>query len=175
MTGSVLDRDTILQLIRSTEPLVTGYVDLEAQLQPNGVDLTLRDVSTFTSAGVLGPGPAPARLPESVHLPFDTEGYVSLAPGCYLATLNEIVSLPLGVMALARPRSSLLRSGVAVHTAVWDAGYRGRSQTLVTVHNPGGFRLARNARVIQMVFLYLSAEASSGYGGRFQGENIDQG
>ena len=59
-------------------------------------------------------------------------------------------------MALGRPRSSLLRSGVALHTAVWDAGYRGRSQSLLTVHHPEGFRLQRDARLAQLVFFRLS-------------------
>jgi len=75
------------------------------------------------------------------------------------------------LMALARPRSSLLRCGVVVHSAVWDAGYSGRSQSLMVVHNPAGFRLQQNARVLQLVFLKLSGE-TAGYRGIYQGENM---
>jgi len=74
-------------------------------------------------------------------------------------------------MALARPRSSLLRCGVTVDTAVWDAGYSGRSQSLMVVYNPLGFRLQRNARIVQLVFLRLTRE-TEGYRGAYQGENI---
>jgi len=75
-------------------------------------------------------------------------------------------------MALARPRSSLLRCGVTVNTAVWDAGYSGRSQSLMVVYNPQGFRVQRNARVVQLVFLRLTQE-TEGYRGVYQEENID--
>jgi dUTP pyrophosphatase len=97
---------------------------------------------------------------------------VDLLPGCYLVTYNEVVNLPRGIMALARPRSSLLRCGVSIHNAVWDAGYSGRSQSLMVVYNTEGFRLYRNARIVQMVFFFLSREAAEGYRGMFQGENI---
>lgn len=93
-------------------------------------------------------------------------------PGCYLVTYNEVVNLPKDVMALAMPRSSLLRCGVSVHTAVWDAGYSGRSQSLMAIYNPRGFRLLKDARIIQLVFLRLSHEVAEGYQGMFQRENL---
>jgi dUTP pyrophosphatase len=88
-----------------------------------------------------------------------------------MITYNEIVHLPKDIMALGRPRSSLLRCGVSVGTAVWDAGYEGRSQSLLVVHHPQGFRVQKNARIIQLVFLTLTGE-SAGYTGVYQGENI---
>ncbi len=77
--------------------------------------------------------------------------------------------------ALGRTRSSLLRSGVALHTAVWDAGYSGRSQSLLVVYNPHGFTLTRDARIMQVVFLPLEQAARQGYSGRFLGENVTGG
>ena len=74
-------------------------------------------------------------------------------------------------MALGRPRSSLTRSGVAIHTAVWDAGYSGRSTSLLTVPNHAGFTVERGARVMQLVFITLSGAVESGYDGIYQGEN----
>ena len=172
MSGSVLDRESILELLNMPDPLLEGYLSLEAQIQPNGFDLTLREVLTFKSRGEMPPGAAPAVLPDSAAMPFDSEGYLHLPAGSYLITLNEIVNLPGYVMALARPRSSLLRCGVAIHTAVWDAGYRGRSQAMLTVYNPAGYRVGRDARVMQMVFMYLARPSSEGYRGRYQGENL---
>jgi len=58
-----------------------------------------------------------------------------------------------------------------VHTAVWDAGYSGRSQSLMVVYHPQGFRLQRNARVVQLVFMTLT-QRTAGYRGTYQGENI---
>ncbi len=172
-SGGVLGREGILELIKAPEPLVDGYLDLDAQLQPNGFDLTLREVLQFASAGGTGPVREPAVLPQYKGIPFDSDGYLHLsAGGAYLVTFNEVVGLPRHVMALARPRSSLLRSGVAIHTAVWDAGYRGRSQALMTVYNPSGYRVAKGARLLQIVFIYLARPVEDGYVGRFQGENL---
>jgi len=102
---------------------------------------------------------------------FNTIDYLDLVAGIYLITYNEIVHLPKDIMALGRPRSSLLRCGVGVGTAVWDAGYEGRSQSLLIVHNTAGFRVQKNARITQLVFFRLSGE-SEGYRGIYQGENI---
>ena len=103
---------------------------------------------------------------------FDGLDFIDLVPGAYIITYNEIIHLPNNVMALATPRSSLLRCGVTVNTAVWDAGYSGRSQSLMVVYNPQGFRLQRNARIVQIVFLQLTKE-TEGYQGAYQGENIN--
>jgi dUTP pyrophosphatase len=42
----------------------------------------------------------------------------------------------------------------------------------MVVYNPQGVRLHRNARIVQMVFFFLSREVAQGYQGMFQGENI---
>lgn len=147
-------------------------MDLDAQLQPNGFDLTLSTIAKFESAGTIGVSNADRSLPETHELKFDLSGSVRLAPGPYLFTLNEEVWLPPDVMALGKPRSSLLRSGVAIHNAVWDAGYRGRSQALMVVYNPKGFTLSRNARILQLVFLALESPTATLYAGQYQSENI---
>jgi len=82
-----------------------------------------------------------------------------------------VVNLPLNVMALGRPRSSLNRCGASIHSAVWDAGYSGRSQSLLVVYNNQGFRLHKNARIMQLVFMYTSADVGRGYSGKYQHEN----
>ncbi len=168
--GGALGRQSILKLLESPDPLIADYVDLDTQAQPNGFDVTLRDVSEYTSAGELTS--ATRSLASTRPLPWDALGELELEPGPYLATLNERISLPLNIMALMRPRSSLLRSGVTLHTAVWDAGYRGRSQVMITVLNPHGFRLSRDARVGQLVFFNLDQPLSQGYRGQYQDENL---
>ena len=170
-----MNRDAIAGLIEGSPPLVTDYVDLPAQLQPNGFDLTLRSVANYHSEsgpGSIGVANVNRRLPDTFEAHFDADGWVSLRPGPYLITFNEIVNIPRQLMALARPRSSLLRSGVAIHTAVWDGGYSGRSQALLTVHHPAGFRLEQNSRVAQLVFFPLAAPDPEGYVGRYRNENL---
>ncbi len=148
------------------------YLSLETQLQPNGFDMTLRDVARLTTPGAVGAEDASRELSETQPLEFGPDCWVQLEPGPFLVTFNETVNLPLDIMALGRPRSSLLRSGAGVHTAVWDAGYRGRSQALLVVYHPGGYRVQRDARLMQLVFFRMETAASRGYQGRFQSENI---
>lgn len=172
MSAGPLDRDAIGDLILADPPLVESYLSLAEQLQPNGLDLTLREVCGLGSAGYLGRDAGQRGLSTAEPLTFGADGWLELPGGPYLITFNEIVNLPLDLMALGRPRSSLLRCGVAVHTAVWDAGYRGRSQALLAVHHPLGYRVQQGARLIQLVFFRLARPVSGGYQGRFQGENL---
>ena len=172
MNGGALDRGSIGDLVAATPPLIESYISLEHQLQPNGFDLTLRQVAMLHSQGSMGSGPEDREISHTASLDFPPGGWLELAPQPYVITFNEIVSLPLDVMALGRPRSSLLRSGVSIHTAVWDAGYRGRSQALLMVYNPAGFRVQKNARLMQLVFIRMAQPVSEGYQGRFFGENI---
>jgi dUTP pyrophosphatase len=167
---SVLAAKDIRRLIGRSPPLIEGYLDLDEQVQANGFDLTLRDVAVMTSAGRIAASNLRRVVSGLAPLEFDTAGSIALAPGSYMVTYNEVVHLPKNIMALGRPRSSLLRCGVSVGTAVWDAGYSGRSQSLLVIHNPRGFNLEKNARLTQLVFFELTGD-SEGYQGIYQGEN----
>jgi len=167
---SLLCRDDILALIQGTPPLVECYLDLETQLQTNGFDLSLRNVSLLTSCGKLALDNKNRVISRQSNLNFGADGVLHLEPGSYSITYNEIVHLPKDIMALGLSRSSLLRNGASLHTAVWDAGYSGRSESLLVVHNPLGLDLEKNARVLQLVFSKLTGK-SQGYQGMYQGEN----
>ena len=172
MTSNALDRNSITDLILGSSPLIESYRSLDEQLQPNGFDLSLKEAARMTSGGSMGSGPEQRELSDTEILEFDREGWLHLSPGPYLISFNEIVNLPLDLMALGRPRSSLLRSGVSIHTAVWDAGYRGRSQALLVVHNDNGYAVQKDARLLQLVFFHLTQPVNQGYQGRFHGENL---
>jgi len=169
--AAVLSKHDIHRLLRQEPPLIEGYINLEAQMQPNGVDLTLREVALLQSSGKIAVEDSQRLVSDLAPLVFDGLGFIELMVGAYIITYNEIVHLPRNIIALATPRSSLLRCGVTVNTAVWDAGYSGRSQSLMIVYNPQGFRLQRNARIVQLIFLELTQE-TEGYHGAYQGENI---
>jgi len=170
-TGAVLSREQIAALLDGDPPLIDGLIDREAQLQPNGIDLTLASVGRFTGSGTLTRNNSGRRLPDIDALPFNSDGSLRLLPGPYLVRFNETVNLPESYMAYARPRSSLLRSAVALHTAVWDAGYSGQGVALLVVYNPAGFVLQRDARIVQLVFHRLERATSDGYQGSYQGEH----
>ena len=172
MSGTPVDHDSISRMIDGSPPLLEGFLSLETQLQPNGFDMSIREVFRFTSPGSMGAADVDRVLSETEILEFEPDGWLQLEPGPYLVTFNEIVNLPLDVMALGQSRSSLLRSGVGVQTAVWDAGYRGRSQALVAIYHPDGYRVQRDARLMQLIFFQMEISASQGYQGRYQSEGL---
>ena len=172
MRSNGLGGNSIAELILGSPPLIESYLSLDEQLQPNGFELSLQDVSQLPSGGNMGSEPDQRKLSDAETLEFDQDGWLRLSPGPYLISFNEVVNLPLNLMALGRPRSSLLRSGVSIHTAVWDAGYRGRSQALLVIYNNHGYDLRKDARLMQLVFFHLTQPVDQGYQGRFLGENL---
>lgn len=139
-------------------------------VQPNGIDLSLGAVWRFAEPGSLGHADAARRLPSRQEVTFDADGWLDLAPGTYGIRYAELVAMPPDCAGLCFPRSSLLRMGLHVPTAVWDAGYTGRGEGLLLVHNPHGVRLQRGARIAQLVIVRLTG-ATTPYAGRYQHEN----
>ena len=152
--------------------LVESMIDPETQTQMCGVELTLQKIERFLTAGAVAFDNKERKLPETEPLNFDEMGWIELPAGSYLVTFNEIVNIPKDVAAMARARSTLLRCGATLETALWDPGYRGRSQSLLVVYNPQGLKLKKDARLMQLVFLRLENEADKLYSGKYQGENI---
>ncbi|MGC9443990.1 MAG: deoxyuridine 5'-triphosphate nucleotidohydrolase [Candidatus Methanospirareceae archaeon] len=171
--GSVLTREQIRALLQVKPPLVENMIDAETQLQPNGVDLTVRRLEQLTSEGYVDFSNAERTLSKTRPLGF-VDDRVFLRPGAYKAIYNEVVHLPKDVMAFGAPRTSLIRCGVTLTTGFWDAGYGGRSESLLVVHNEHGFVVMRSARLLQLVFVKLADVPESGYCGIYQSENIDQ-
>lgn len=169
--GSVLSARGIGDLLEREPPLLAPVYDLGEQLQPNGFDVTLESVWRMDGVGAIGGTNAERIIPAREPVAPSSDGWFHLVPGPYIIRFREAVALPLDVMAFGRPRSSVLRCGATIHTAVWDAGYRGRSEALLVVHAPDGVRLAVGARVLQLVFLRLEA-VTHPYAGAYQGENL---
>lgn len=166
---SVLSREDLRSALAAQPPLVEG-IDQATQLQPNGIDLRVERIQRLTSPGLLGAAPNLREPAAREDVQPDADGWWDLHQGSYVIGYAEKVNLPADLMALARPRSTLLRSGVAIHTAVWDAGYSGRGEGLLSVINPKGYRLQRGAAVVQLVFLRLGTATAEGYKGKYQGE-----
>jgi dUTP pyrophosphatase len=167
---TVLSKKDISTLIHQDPPLIEKYVNLDQQLQPNGFDLTLKEVSLIQTGGRLAVSNSDRIISDLCPLVFDGMDNVDLVAGAYVVSFNEVVNLPRNIMAISAPRSSLLRCGVTVENAVWDAGYSGRGQALMVVYNPLSFRLQKNARLVQIVFFELAGETES-YNGAYQGKS----
>jgi dUTP pyrophosphatase len=168
----VLNKKDIQAHITKLPPLIEQLTDPKTQIQPNGVDLTLDKIYSFEGSGKIDFSNENRQLPNKIHLPFNRDGYVKLVPGAYGVSFKEIVNMPDHIMALGRPRSSLIRMGASVVTAVWDAGYRGRSEAMLSVYHHEGVTIFENARLLQLVFFQLSGKTVA-YDGIYQGENTD--
>src|SRR5438105_13075528 len=153
---SALSREELRVGLGVQPPLVEG-MDADVQLQTNGIDLRVDRVQRLASPGLLGASDAVREPAAREDVPSDRDGWWDLHRGAYVITYREKVNLPHDLMALARPRSTLLRSGVAIHGAVWDAGYSGRGEGLLAVLNSRGYRRQRAARGAQRGFLRLAA------------------
>jgi dUTP diphosphatase len=162
LTGDELQRRAIVGL--------DGRAAVEAHIQPNGVDLSLDAIWGFGDAGALGRADTDRHLSARQELSFNVEGWIDLPAGTYGIRYAEPVEMPTDCGGLCFPRSSLLRMGLTIPTAVWDAGYGGRGEGLLIVGNPHGVRLQRGARIAQLVVFRLTG-ATAGYTGRYQNEN----
>ncbi len=151
---------------------IEDALDLEAQTQSNGVELTVASVARFLGAGTLAFDNAERELPPVAPLDFDADGWLHLAPGAYKIQFTETVHVPLDRFAIARPRSSLLRMGASAPSALWDSGFRGKGEGLLVVYNPHGLRLRQGARVVQLVFFRLPQVSERPYSGAYQGTGL---
>lgn len=171
---SILSRNELISLINKKPPLVEQMIDPKLQIQPNGIELTLQRVEIHESSGSIAFDNSERKLPQTKNLDFDDKGWTHLPKGSYKIVFNEIVNIPKNIAAIAKPRSSLLRCGATIETAVWDAGYSGRSESLLVVYNEKGFKVKKNARVLQLLFFRLGEEVREGYSGIYQNENVQQ-
>lgn len=144
----------------------------EAQIQPNGVDLTLDAIFEPREPGRITRNRT--EIGKRQRLPIEEldrkspESYY-LSPGGYIVRYDEVVRIPEGHIGFIYPRSSLLRNGCMLDTAVWDAGYEGRGEGLLEVHHD--IELERGARIAQ--FVLAEADHEGTYDGSYQGENYE--
>jgi dUTP pyrophosphatase len=184
---------------RSLIPKIISNVRCaKIQAQPCGVDLTLKQIKTWSSSGRIdfdnslrasastervpffrrhdqSQGPISRSQQVIVNDPVGLEGpmdprheSVMLETGSYLVEFNEIVNVPLNLMGQIFVRSSLFRSGALLSAGVMDSGYQGAVGAMLQVVNPHGLILFRDARLAQIVFHEMK-EPVEGYSGTYQG------
>jgi len=151
---------------------VHNFVDLNLQEQINGIDLTLGEIYQFCEQGILDFDNSQRKIPKTKLLK-SKNGWYSLKTGIYLVRYRESVEIPLDCVALVLPRSSLLRMGATLYTALYDSGYRGRGIGLLAVFNPFGMKLSENARIGQIIFI-KSEKVEKGYEGEYLGEGLQE-
>ncbi|WP_089385404.1 deoxyuridine 5'-triphosphate nucleotidohydrolase [Halorubrum vacuolatum] len=135
------------------------------QRQPNGVDLTVEAVFEPVEPGFIGR--TEKHVAERRELrPVD--GRYRLDPGTYVIRYGEPVRIPEGRVGFVYPRSTLLRNGAMLNTAVWDAGYEGVGEGRLHAGHP--IELEPDARIAQLVL--ARADHDDTYDGSYQGEGL---
>lgn len=137
------------------------------QLDCAGVKLTLCEVLVPQGTSVVDLDSKV--LPSYLPLEPDNQGFYNLSPGAYVVRYCEYVRVPEDYLAVALPRSTLLRSCATLYTAVWDPGYEGRGYGLMSVFC-SGIRIRRGAQVAQLVYVKMLESSAKPYRGAYLGE-----
>lgn len=138
----------------------------DTQVQQCGIDLRVGSIYEIEGEGVLDYSNEKRKLPHYRRI-FSSEedSKISLDRGIYLVKVADRIKVPEDVAALVYPRSSLLRMGCTLYTAVHDPGYEGYPEYLLHVMNP--ITLYRYARIAQILFIRCSGVTGT-YSGIYQ-------
>lgn len=133
----------------------------ENQYQPAGIDLKLGKVMTFHNEqdDVFGLIDDEKILPKQEELPEDAiqlrgkikVGYILQPHIPYIAVVDKKMKIPSEYVQFYKPRSSCLRAGITVDTAVGDPGFNGHLSFLIINHNEVPFFIQKGERFAQMV------------------------
>ncbi len=167
----ILNKFQIKQRIESNPAMVSNIKDLNHQLQPAGLDLTVSRVFKWESAGCLDFDNSGRYLSEKTEVKPLFNGKITydkyyLEQGCYQIELNEVFNIPTDVLGFNVPRSSSQRCGVSILQGYFEPGFIGKGYSLLVVYNPKGFYLYKDAKICQMIF-HLT-ESTEGYNGIYQ-------
>lgn len=123
----------------------------EKCIQQIGIDLTVLKISKPAFYGEIPFVEFDHKLvSDLIELTPDSNNYWFLEPGFYEVVFDQGCKIPPYLMLLIRQRSSLLRSGILLHSSVFDPGYEcKRMATFIHVNNPLGFRIKKGARLAQ--------------------------
>ncbi|MGI0078276.1 MAG: dCTP deaminase domain-containing protein [Nitrososphaerales archaeon] len=157
----ILSGDEISNLVKKVEQADSGE-----QRQPAGFDVSLSKVYFYSdSTYALSIQKTENSELLEVHA---SDGYFDLGAGAYLIELNEITTIPKDAIGILLPRSTLLRNGLDVRSALFDPGYSGQPKVMLVCHRPA--RIQKFARVGQLILLRSDGEFAKQYSGQYQGE-----
>jgi dUTP pyrophosphatase len=157
---SILSDKDITELCKKDPPLIQDYLDWEWQLQPAGFDLLVDKIFSLESAGTIMPIRETNLKPQRREWQPDSSGIYHLQKGYYIVLFREVLQIPKNIMALGKPRSTLIRYGGSLVTGVWDPGFNGRSQCGLLVENEQGINIYKNSALMQITFFFMASESS---------------
>jgi len=151
--------------------IIKEFIDSTVQEQIAGFDLTVKEITKVHNGGVLDFDNTNRKIPKHETLELENNIW-KLQPGGYLVKYNEIVNVPLDAIGIVLPRSSLMRCGGTLCSAVWDPGYNGRGVGLLIIFTE--MEIHKNARIAQIIFIKTQKKTTKSYVGEYQNENIEE-
>ena len=161
---------------------ITNLTNPEVQIGSDGIDLTLKMVS---SIGVGSYSVLTSAKSNTIHRPLEliepvtTDGWeiipdglvgYDLRPGVYDLEFNEFIKLPQGVAALLFLRSTFVRAGHRMFSGLYDQGFENFAGAVV--HVEGNTFVESNMRTAQIVFIE-SAGSGQLYAGGYNRKEGD--
>lgn len=167
-------------MINGYDILKKMYPDFDEESRtPNGLDLRLGKVYEISNeAPSYGIYDDEKFIPEHIELPVEDlprlgkKGWKLLPFRPYILEINRQVEIFDDSMQLYNPRSTLLRCGTAIMTAVGDAGYNGKLAFLFVNFSTRPFILEKGVRFSQLVDFDVKGSSIS-YDGDFQEEKYE--
>ena len=132
----------------------------EEQYQPAGIDLKLGKIEVFKAdKNFYGIIDGNKIIPDYEELKMNAlsvngelKNVYSLRPNIpYIATTKEKIKIDKNSLQFYKPRSTLLRCGANVMTAVGDSGFNGHLSFLVVNFLPMDFVITKGERFAQLV------------------------
>jgi deoxycytidine triphosphate deaminase len=156
----ILSGEEISRLVKQVEG---SQINPSDQIQPAGYDVTISRAYSYPKTPfVLGESSALQEISP------DAEGYLSFDEGAHLIELNEITSIPKDAIGILLPRSTLLRNGLDIRSALFDPGYSGQPKVMLVCHRPA--KIKRFSRIGQLILFESDGEFAKQYAGKYQGE-----
>lgn len=127
---------------------------LEKQIQQIGIDLTVAQIYRVDGVPEVSFFDKKLPKPHLVNLQKSNDDKLDhwhLNRGWYEVVFNEGCKIPSDLALLIRQRSTLLRSGVILHSSVFDPGYEcDNIGTVIHVRNQQGIVIYPGARLAQI-------------------------
>ena len=140
-----------------------------SSVQPAGIDLSVAEIHRFITSGRLGKHQRILAKTEPIE---PINGVWRLNPGPYKVIYKEVVKVPYDCLAFLLPRSSLMRMGAILFSAIWDPGYIGRGEGLLVIFNPFGIEIEKESHIGQLIFIKLESLPHIVYKGVYQFERV---
>jgi deoxycytidine triphosphate deaminase len=160
---TILSGEEISLLIKQIDEVPSGE-----QKQPAGYDVTLSKLYSFSSSGYYTLGIEKTENSQLTEILADADGYFDLGRDSYLLELNEVTTIPPDAIGILLPRSTLLRNGLDVRSALFDPGYSGQPKILLVSYRKA--KIKKYSRIGQLVIIRSDTPFRKQYAGRYQGE-----